>query len=168
MKAKIQTGIGLFAAIVVGIGIIIECIKIKAEGYPLEVCDLILLGLLGTYILAVIMKKRTVSKVIVFLWCAAWIVPFIAYVVLRIRNHLFARLLVWPYWVSQQFFFGRPYFGKGMSSVAFGGACTLLIVTLLWIGTSGVGQLVKAENESNKKLLSNQNDKDPKDEPNSN
>ncbi len=71
VKAKIQTGIGLFAAIVVGIGIIIECIKIKAEGYPLEVCDLILLGLLGTYILAVIMKKRMVSKVIVFLWCAA-------------------------------------------------------------------------------------------------
>lgn len=158
-KATIQIGIGLSVAIVVGIGIIIQCIETKAEGYPLlEVGDLILLGLLGAYILAVIMKKRTVSKVIVFLWCSAWIVPFIVYVVLRsdICTHLFAFLLVWPYFVSQQFFFGRPYFWDGMHAVAFGGACTLLIGVLLWIGTNGINRPIKVENESDKKSLSEQ------------
>ncbi|MHC4148216.1 MAG: hypothetical protein ACYSR5_01905 [Planctomycetota bacterium] len=162
MKAKILIAIGLFVALVVGIGIIIECIKIKAEGYPLEVTDLILLGLLGTYILAVIMKKRTVGKVIVFLWCAAWIVPFIAYVVLRsdICNHLFARLLVWPYWVSQQFFFGRPYFANGMHGVAFGGACTLVIAGLLWVGTNGINRPVKIENGPSEKSSSEQKDEE--------
>ena len=164
MKAKILIAIGLLVALVVGIGIIIECIKIKAEGYPLEVGDLILLGLLGTYILAVIMKKRTVSKVIVFLWCAAWIVPFIVDIVIRstpdICNHLFALLLVWPYFVSQQIFIGRPYFASGMHAVAFGGACTLLIAGLLWIGTSGFHRPVKIENESDKKSLAEQKEKE--------
>ena len=158
MKAKIQIGIGLFVAIVVSIGIIIKSIKIKAEGYPLEVGYLILLALLGAYTLAIIIKRRTLSKIIVFLWCASWIVPFIVEVVIRatpdIWDHLFALLLVWPYFVSQQFFFGYPYFANGMHAVAFGGACTLLIAALLWIGINGLSQLVKAENQPNNKPLS--------------
>jgi hypothetical protein len=161
-KATIKIGIGLSVAILVGIGIIINRIKIRPEGYPLfRVGDLILLGLLVGYILAVIVKKRVLSRVIVFLWCASWIVSFIMYVVLEsnIFEHLFALLLVWPYFVSQQLFFGRPYFASGMHGVAFGGACTLLIGLLLWIGTSGINRPVKIENESNKKSLSEQKDK---------
>lgn len=158
-KEKIQIGIGLFVALVVGIAIIIHSIKIKTEGGPLlEVGNLILLGLLGAYVLAAIMKKLTVTKVIVFLWCAGWIVPFIVYIALRsdICAHLFAFLLVWPYFVSQQFFFGRPYLATGAHAVVFGGACTLLIAVLLWIGTNGINRPVKVENASNKNSLSEQ------------
>jgi hypothetical protein len=159
-KAKIQIGTGLFAAVIVGVGVTTTAVTVK--GHPLDVGDLILLGLLVGYILAVIMKKRALSRVIVFLWCAAWIVPFVVDIVIRstpdMCNHLFAVLLVWPYFVSQQFFFGRPYFASGMHAVAFGGSCTLLIGLLLWIGTNGINRPVKIENESDKKSLSEQKD----------
>lgn len=155
-KAKIQIGTGLLAAVVVGVGVIATAVNVK--GYPPEVGDLILLGLLGSYILAVIMKKRVVSRVIVLLWCGSWIVPFIVYVVLEsnIFEHLFALLLVWPYFVSQELFFGRPYFANGMHGVAFGGACTLFVGLLLWVGTNEINRPVKIENESDKKSLSEQ------------
>ena len=160
MKAKIQIGIGLFVAIVVGIGILLVGYAFGGEfGYDgILLGDLILLALLATYTIAITMKKRTLSKIIVLLWCVSWVVPFIVDIVIRstpdICSHLFARLLVWPYFVSQQFFFGYPYFAKGIHAVAFGGACTLLIAALLWIGINGLSQLVKAENQPNNKPLS--------------
>jgi hypothetical protein len=157
-KAKIQIGTGLFAAVVVGVGV--TATAVSAKGYLLGAGVLILLALLGAYILAIVMKRRAVSRAIVLLWCATWLVPFVLYNVVKgdMCKHLFAFFQVWPYFVSQQFFFGRPYFADGMHGAAFGGACVLLIAALLWVGTNGVNRPVEVENEPDKKSSSEQVD----------
>lgn len=157
-KSKIEIGTGLFVAVVVGVGV--TTTAVSAKGYSWGAGILILLALLGAYILAIVMKKRAIGRAIVLLWCATWLVPFVVYDVLKgdMCGHLFAFFLVWPYFVSQQFFFGRPYFADGMHGAAFGGACVLLIAALLWVGTNGVNRPVKVENEPDKKSSSEQGD----------
>ncbi len=177
MRAKIQIGIGLFVAIVVGIGIIITA---KSYSALLTAGVLVFLALLGTYTLAIIMKKRILSKIIVLLWCASWIVPFILAVVgqgfvdFSDYDYFFVILFLWPCFVFEQFFssfgfrFDQFFSSFGISNdiyiSVFSGTGSLLIAALLWIGIHGVSQLVKAKNESNKKSLSGQKDKDLKDD----
>ncbi len=179
VKAKIQMGIGLFAAIVVGIGIFIMGQAIAAE-YDTGVTYLgvfAYLIILGVYVFALIMKKLTLGRIALLIFCVFWITSFLFIIALIVEEYYFFSMffeyalnlnwLVWPFDVF--IFFWHPNFiDNGLfCAELFCAVCFLLVTVLLWIGTSGVGQLVKAENESNNKSLSRQKDKDPKEDQNS-
>ena len=74
MKAKIQIGIGLFAAIVVGIGIFIMGQAMDAEfGTGVSYLGIfIYLVILGSYVFALIMKKLTLGRVALLIFCVFW------------------------------------------------------------------------------------------------
>jgi len=179
VKAKIQIGIGLFAAIVVGIGIFIMGQAMDAEfGTGVSYLGIfIYLVILGSYVFALIMKKLTLGRVALLIFCVFWIMSFLVLIAITVEEFYFFSMffdyalnpnwLVWPFLVVTYFWYPN-FVDKGLfRTELFCAVCFLIVTVLLWIGTSGVGQLVKTENESNKKSLSRQKDKDPKDEPNS-
>ena len=165
MKAKIQIGIGLFVAMVIGIGIIITANDHSYFGdvhLDLGLGVSTLLGLLVAYAFTLIIKKRILGRIIFLIWCVGWVISFVLDLVMGISlfsddNVFLLVLWAWPSFVFRHFYGMFPFgeFGGILFNVIF----FVLVTVLLWIGFRGVSHIIKAENKSSKKLLPEQKDK---------
>ena len=152
IKAKIQMTIGLFTAAVIGIGIIVTAGKWRTSHfYGVALLGVpALLVLLGTYIFALIIKEYMLGRLILLIWSVGWAASWVIMFFLSpsgAYGTLFTIFGRWPGVVLGRFF--GVSFPEGLDAF-----CFVLVAVLLWIGTRGVSQLVKAEIESEKKSLS--------------
>ena len=152
IKAKIQMTIGLFTAAVIGIGIIVTAGKWRASHFY----GVALLGVpalivfLGTYILALIIKEYMLGRLILLIWSVGWAASWVFMFFFGPSGPYGTLCTIFSRWPGVVL--GR-LFGVSFPE-ALDAFCFVLVAVLLWIGTCGVSQLVKAEIEAEKKSLS--------------
>ncbi|MDH4240745.1 MAG: hypothetical protein OEW48_14390 [Phycisphaerae bacterium] len=143
IKARIQVIIGLLTAIVCAVGILIISFDL-----PFFLIALIFPIAYGVNL---IKKKLKTVKIIFFIWCGGWLLSCILFWLIDVLGvtgfcafGILELIFILPIWIPVS-----PLFEYSLAVRVISGA---IVMFLFWIGTRGVKQIIKAEQEKSEEI----------------